>query len=377
MKDLVGIVLFSRLLIILIVIVSSVIPDFLQNGVPRVKIPILGLFAKWDSFYYIDIATYGYSLKAEFWAFRPFYPLILWSLGSPLTGFLGKWESFLIAGVFWNIFAFSLAAIYLYKLTKLLIDEETAYLTVLLLSMFPATVFFTAVYPESTYLLLVVASLYYLEKGRIPLAALLATLAGFTRPEGFLLFIPFVWKAFTLKGNEKLKSLLGSMTVAYTLPAFMLYGYVITGDPFISFTVESSWPKATLWQCLVFGFREGLDKLTVYSISTIVLVIAILSVVLYFFHFRVSKWGFSVASKLDRHDKRMPYYLWTILLLGVFLYTGEYAGFSRYASILFPILWSNALWVKKKQTRLLVLLSLYVSLMALGTMFFVNWYYFI
>lgn len=387
-KNLLTGVLFSRLLVFFVAIVSNtVIPQHLL-GVPELKVPFFGLFAKWDSFYYLGIASRGYSPSYQFfWPFRPFYPFLLWLLGSPFVGLLGKDESFLITGVLWNTFAFTLAAVYLYKLTKLLFDHESAYYTVLLLSFFPASVFFTAIHPESTYLLLTVASFYYLEKGKIFRAVLLATLAGFTRPEGFLLFIPFLLKAFYLKGNKRLESLIGSAIILYALPVFMFYGYIVTGDAYISFNVEGSWPKETLWNVVTRVFSGqplGVSNymLAMYSISTIVLVVAVLSVVMYFYDLR-SKGLFNMSFKPKgffsitfKPDRRMPYYILTIVLLATFAYQGGYFGFCRFTSVLFPILWGNAVWVKNHPTRMHILLSIYVTLMALGTSFFVNWYHF-
>jgi len=383
-KEILIIAVFSRLLIFLIAILSDcIITDYLFSfQVPHVEVPVLGLFAKWDSFYYLDIATHGYGLKTDLWAFRPFYPMMLWLLGSPFTSYIGKWESFLIAGLIWNTFAFVLAAIYLYKLTECLSNENSAYYTILLLSLFPGTVFFTAIYAESTYLLLAVTSFYYLEKQNFFRAVLLAILAGFTRPEGFLVFIPFFLKSFTLKGSKRLELLIGSTMILYTLPAFMLYGYIVTGDAYVSFKVESQWSKATFCDLFIRAYRgelmnEGMDRLAVYFVSTIILLIAIFSILSLLLTFR-SLEG-SAARKLTQiwHDKKTPYYIWFILLLGIFVFQGGYSGLPRFTSPLFPILWSNAKWIDKRPLRAYLLLSFYTCLMTLGTVLFVNWYYFL
>jgi hypothetical protein len=375
-KYLIGIALFSRLLIFLIASVSSVIVDWIPNA-PKFDTPFLDLFFKWDTGYYLGIAAYGYAGGGlSRWAFRPFYPFVLSLVGSFFTTSLGTLESFLTAGLIWNVFAFTLGTVYLYKLTKLLYDHESAYYTVLLISILPGSVFFTAVYPESTYLLLIVASFYYLEKEKIFRAVLLAALAGFTRPEGFLAFIPFAWKIFILKGAKRLELLIGSAIIVYTLPAFMLYGCMVTDDPYVSFKVESSWPKVTLFDMLIRGVKEPADKLIIYSISTAVLCIAVLSIAIYL-HKLHSKELLPITLRLERHDKRMPYYLWAVLLLGVFLHQGGYAGLPRFTSPLFPILWGNVLWINKNPLRTYMLFSFYTCFMTLGTALFVNCYYFL
>jgi len=383
-KEVVIIAVFSRLLIFLIAVLSDCMIADCQFPfqTPHIDVPVFGLFAKWDSFYYLDIATHGYGLKADLWAFRPFYPIMLWLMGSPFTWHMGKWESFLIAGLIWNMFTFVLAAIYLYKLTTLILNEEHAYHTILLLSLFPSSVFFTAIYPESTYLLLTVASFYYLEKGKIFRAIILAAIASFTRPEGFLIFIPFLLKALNLKGSKKLELLIGSTIIVYTLPAFMLYGYIITDDPYMPFKAETQWPKATLYNLLTCAYRgelanENVDRLAAYFISTIILIIVIFSILTLLPKFRNLEGSLRTKLMLIRYDKKMPYYVWAISLLGALLFQGGYAGFPRFASTLFPILWGNAIWINKRPLRMYMLLSFYTCLMTLGTALFVNWYYFL
>jgi len=87
----------------------------------------------------------------------------------------------------------------------------------------------------------------------------------------------------------------------------------------------------------------------------------------------------SLTAKLMRiwHDKKTPYYIWFILILGILLFQGGYGGLPRFTSSLFPILWGNAMWIDKRPLRVYLLLSLYTCLMTLGTALFVNWYYFL
>jgi hypothetical protein len=382
-KEVVILAAFSRLLIFLIATSGYVIMDHqVAFQAPNINVPFFGFFARWDSFYYIDIATHGYSFKTDLWAFRPLYPLILWLLGSPFTWYMDEWSSFLIAGLIWNMFAFFLAVIYLYKLTAMLINEKIAYTTILLLSFFPGSLFFTAIYAESTYLFLVAASFYYLEIGKNFHALMLAVLASFTRPEGFLIFVPFLLKASNLKGNKRVKLFVFSSLIICTLPVFMLYCYFLTGDPYIPLKVEAQWPKTTLYDLLVNAYRgelmnEGVDRLSAYLISTIILTIAIISILKLLSNFK--SLGGSAKTKLMhvwRYEK-MPYYVWAILLFASLIFQGGYAGLPRFASTLFPIFWGNALWINKSPFRAYLLFSLYTCLLALGTTLFVNWYYFL
>lgn len=382
-KEAVILATFSRLLIFLIAPISDymIIDNQFTFQTPNINIPIFGLFAKWDSFYYLDIATHGYNFKTDLWAFRPFYPLILWLFGSSLTWYLEEWDSFLIAGLIWNLFAFFLAVIYLYKLTVTFLNEEIAYTTILLLSFFPGSIFFTAIYAESTYLLLVIAAFYYLEKDKNFHAIILAVLASFTRPEGFLIFVPFLLKAFNMKGDKRVELLVSSSLIVCTLPVFILYCYFLTGDPYIPFKVEARWPKATLYDLLVHAYHgelnESVDRLSAYSISTIILMIAIVSILKLLSNFKNLEGPRQTKLMRIWRDEKTPYYVWTILLFAALIFQGGYAGLPRFTSTLFPIFWGNALWINKNLLRTYLLFSLYACLMALGTALFVNWYYFL
>src|SRR5438874_10856391 len=96
-----------------------------------------------------------------------------------------------------NLGAVALASVYLARLTRLIIGPDVANGTLALLAVYPSTFFLSAIYPEATALLLIVASLYYLERGRPLVACPLAFLAGLVRPEAFLLSVPLFVKALS------------------------------------------------------------------------------------------------------------------------------------------------------------------------------------
>jgi hypothetical protein len=132
----------------------------------------------------------------------------------------------------------------------------------------------------------------------------------------------------------------------------MFYSYTITGDPFISFKVESSWSKMPFFNLALNvlsmkPINESVDRLAIYPMGLVLLVISITSVMTYFVVFTVSHKKLRVGLKPVWSDRRTPYYFWTALLLGAFLYQGGLGGFPRFASTLLPVLWSTALWAKK------------------------------
>ncbi len=146
--------------------------------------PLLNGWSRWDSAWYVDIATHGYmgvpryrdELNVRHW---PLYPLTIRAL-NPLVK-----NSHLSALIVSNL-SFLIALILLFDFTKAKFDEKTATRTVVLLSVYPFSWCFTAAYSESLYLALVLSAFSCGEKRRWPAAGFFAALASATRVMGFL-----------------------------------------------------------------------------------------------------------------------------------------------------------------------------------------------
>jgi Gpi18-like mannosyltransferase len=151
--------LITRVAIVLLGVFSSFI--ILQNqwfGEPQ---SILDLFIRWDSNWYLGIASEGYFYtpgEQSSIAFFPLYPLLI-KLFS-LTLLNPKIVGLLISNI-----AFLAGAIYLFKLVMLETkDRELASKTVWYLFIFPVSFFFSLVYTEGLFLLLAASSFYYARK---------------------------------------------------------------------------------------------------------------------------------------------------------------------------------------------------------------------
>lgn len=152
----------------------------------------LSLWAKWDSQWYVQIARDGYwfqPLRQSNVAFFPVYPLAM-RLLAPLVG-----ENLVLAGFLVSNVAFLLALIFLYRLAELeLADRESARRTVFYLALFPTAFFFSAVYTESLFMLLSVATMYYARCRHWLAAALTGMLASATRNLGVVLWALVAWE---------------------------------------------------------------------------------------------------------------------------------------------------------------------------------------
>jgi len=140
----------------------------------------LNPWTTYDSRIFLRIAAHGYdpTLTGTF----PFYPLLL-RLAGPNQVAMACW------GVVLSNAAFALALCLFYRLTKRDYNERVARLATWLLAFFPTAAVFSAVYGESVFLLLVVATFLCVREGRWAWAGWWALLAALTRNSGPVLFV--------------------------------------------------------------------------------------------------------------------------------------------------------------------------------------------
>jgi len=136
--------------------------------------------ARWDSAWYLLIASHGYFNPAST-NFFPLYPLLV-GLGDRL------FDSPILVGIAISFTSAVAALTLLYRLALLDLDKQAARMTVLLVSVFPASLFLSAVYPTSLFLMLSVAAVYAARRDQWAVAGLCGGLASAARSNGILLF---------------------------------------------------------------------------------------------------------------------------------------------------------------------------------------------
>lgn len=239
--------------------------------VPRIDVPhgqlgrLLDPWTHWDGVWYWRVAAHGYTTVADA-AFYPLYPLAM-------RGAAGLLGSYVLAGVVVSTVCFVAAATLLYRLLAKDFSPRVAFWAVALLSVFPTSFFFQAVYRESLFLLLSVACFWAARHGRWLLAGLLGLLAVLAHATGLLLVVPIAL-SFIEEGRRSgdwsrvrlLRGAAGLGLVPAGMFVYMGYLAVTLGDPTAFMQAEHDWgrrltaPWTTVWQGIQAGYH-GLQYL--------------------------------------------------------------------------------------------------------------------
>jgi len=166
--------------------------------IPAVTAPLSGAadlvarpLARWDAVWFLSIANSGYEGADSFrHAFFPLYPMLARGVGA-LGG--GGEGAVLLGAYAVSLVAFLAALVLLYRLTAIELGRRAAWPTLLLLSVFPASLYFGAPYSESLFLLCSVGAFYAARTGNWAWAGVAAAGASATRSAGVLLLVPLVF----------------------------------------------------------------------------------------------------------------------------------------------------------------------------------------
>jgi Mannosyltransferase (PIG-V) len=318
---------------------------------------LLAVWGRWDAVHYLDIATQGY--QGTDMAFFPLYPLLIRVVGS-LAG------NHLIAGLLISNASFFFGLLYLYKLLEHEYDRAVARRAIFYVSIFPTAVFFSAVYTESLFFMLTVASFYYMRARSWWLAGIFGCFAALTRVEGVLLIVPFLieWYAQdrTL-GKRALYDLAAGILIPLGLVFYMAYLWVLTADPLYFSHVQIHWNRhlAPPWVSIVNAFGKVSHgagaQLVAHQSLEIAFTLLMVAVLL----------G-------GLHRLRPSYIAYMGLSILVPMSTSNLMSMPRFALVLFPMFailarWGERPWVNN------VILAFSLPLLGLFTVLFADWYW--
>ena len=317
----------------------------------------LAVWCRWDAIHYLEIATAGY--HGTDMAFFPLYPTLIAILGK-LTG------NHLIAGLLISNAALFLGLLFFYKLVEHQYDRHVAYRAVFYVSIFPTAVFFSAVYTEALFFALTVASFYYIREHKWLLAGVIGCLAAMTRVEGVLLLAPFVYEWWTTARHDRryfVPALAGAAFVGAGLGVYMLYLWILRGDPLYFSHVQVNWHRhlAAPWVAVSNSIHLIARAHNPGTIANQVMELAFTALML----------GLLIAGF---RTLRFSYWLYMALSLIVPMSTSSLMSMPRFALVLFPMFALLAVWGRRPVfNNAIVAFSL--PLLGLFTVLFVNWYW--
>lgn len=218
-------------------------------GTPPYRIynnDLLDLPARWDTGWYMGIATSGYSFdpaKADTMqniAFFPMYPMMM------RYAALFAARQVIWVGVAISLAAFVWASIYLFRLGRAHLGDDAAAAGVGFLAVYPFALFFSAAYTESLFLLTLVAACFHFERDELWKAGAWGLVAGLTRPNGCLLSV-----VLAIMAIRQLRSpwrMVVARVAAASAPGvgmliFSAYIYSLTGNPIQWATQHAAWGR--------------------------------------------------------------------------------------------------------------------------------------
>ncbi|HEV8120687.1 MAG TPA: glycosyltransferase 87 family protein [Candidatus Polarisedimenticolia bacterium] len=329
--------------------------------------PVFDIWARWDSEWYLLIATRGYGADDAFVGlpvsyrhgddagFFPLYPMLL--RGVAATGLPP-----VVAGVLVSNTALLLAAALLRRLVEDERGPDEADRAVWILLAFPTSFFLSAVYAESTMLAAILGSVLLARRQRALQAGALAGLAALARPTGLLAIVPLVLElgrsasSWTDRARRVVIGLLGPVAA---IGGYMAFCQARFGEWAPFFTRQERWRGATggPWRAFVRYFEHpeihGAHHSTIDFVCAALLVLSL-------------PW---MVRRLRPADA--AYGAVAILLpLGSTLWS-----YTRFASTLYPLPMLLARGTPQSDTRLRAILALFLPLGGLFMALFAAWWW--
>jgi hypothetical protein len=318
---------------------------------------LLNVWGRWDAVHYLDIATYGY--HGTDMAFFPLYPLLIAALGSAMGNHL-------VAGLVISNVALFFGLLFLYKLVEHEFDRQVARRAIFYISIFPTAVFFSAVYTESLFFMLTVASFYYMRERRWWLAGVIGLFAAMTRVEGVLLIVPFIieWATSRTKPlSRALVDLLPIVLIAVGLALYMSYLWVLNGDPLYFSHVQIHWNRhfAAPWTSVMNSWHKIVHAPNGQTVANQAIELTFTALM--------------IGVLLGGWRKLKPSYVaYMALSILVPMSTSSLMSMQRFALVLFPMFPILALWGRRPSVNNAIV-AFFLPLLGLFTVLFADWYW--
>lgn len=364
----------SRMLFLFFAVIGTIFIPLREGYLGRQNFPevpyLAWIWANFDGRHYLDVATEGY--RGTNFAFFPFYPLLISTAGQILSILP------LYIGIIISLLSFYIALFFIYKIVSLDYDRKIALLTVSILSFFPLSFFYQAVYVDSLFLCLSVLSFYWARRSNWILAGLFGGLATLTRLAGIALVPSLIieWYLQNRKNIEGLtintvikfakNGLIASLLAGSGVLIYMLYLQFNFGDFLLFQKSMIAWrqnefvfPPQVIFRYLkIFWLVE--KNLLVFWVA----LVEFISLFLYM--------GLAIYTW---KKIRVSYGLFMMVLLLLVAFTGTLAGIQRYVLHLFPAFLALALILDKRGVLKLFVFAIFIMLGFIFTGLFTRGYW--
>lgn len=211
------------------------------------------MFCQWDCGWYMKLIENGYDKiphdhadgNAANWAFFPLFPKLINSVDliSPF--------SFLTSAYIINNVVFLLALYILFLYIKKEFDVKMAFITIILMSFSPYSIYFSVPYTESLFFLFLVLVFWCLINDKWIYAGLFAALLSGTRAVGVMIVFPMIIMAIKqysfniefFKSEKFYKILLAILLAPIGLFVYMHYLYLHVGDAMAFSHIQIAWER--------------------------------------------------------------------------------------------------------------------------------------
>jgi len=334
--------------------------------------PLLGVWQRWDTLWYMLIAREGYGLQDTRVFAPPLFPGLMGMLGRALGG--GE-MALLVGGlIVSNVAAVALFA-YLYRLFEMEWGAASARRSVIYLALFPTAFFLLAAYAESLFLLCVVAAFYHARRGEWVWAGTWGFFAPLARLPGAVILLPLGWEFVRQEWARKASGRRPQWQRGWPLGlvmlgglAFPLYVHLVLGaDGLLTpyaihtqrFMGRFAWPWESLWAAMRILIGGRFRAIEPFDLACAVLFIIL----------AVATW---------RTQPRIYGLYMAVMLCGALTKVGEVQpllSLSRYVLVLFPGFVALAQWSDGRpwRQRAVVYMSSALSLFFVGQFAIWGW----